>query len=291
MSFVEDHADSHLVGLYLRELGKYPLLNAEEEIDLTNRIHAGDDEARSRLILSNLRLVVNIAKRYQNQGLGLMDLIEEGNLGLIRAVEKFDVSRNCRFSTYATWWIRQFINRSVTNQGSIVRLPSHKREYLYRAKQLFNKLAQDKGSDPNPWELQEALEEELSESQAQDIVDLIYSPNIIESLEGDQESSSDHDSRFEDTYAPRPDHEVSLLSRDERLLTYLERLNDRQRFILEKRFGLDGEDPLRINEIAELLNLTRERVRQLQNEGMQAIREMISQSGEQISDFFDNSNG
>lgn len=290
MSFVEDHADSHLVGLYLRELGKYPLLNADEEIDLTNRAHAGDDEARSRLILSNLRLVVNIAKRYQNQGLGLMDLIEEGNLGLIRAVEKFDVSRNCRFSTYATWWIRQFINRSVTNQGSIVRLPSHKREYLYRAKQLFNKLAQDKGSDPNPWELQEALEEELSESQAQDIVDLIYSPNIIESLEGDEESSSDHDSRFEDTYTPRPDHEVSLLSRDERLQTYLERLNDRQRFILEKRFGLDGEDPLGINEISEHLSLTRERVRQLQNEGMQAIREMISQSGEQISDFFDDSN-
>ncbi|MBZ0258162.1 sigma-70 family RNA polymerase sigma factor, partial [bacterium] len=279
MSFVEDHADSHLVGLYLRELGKYPLLNAEEEIDLTNRTHAGDDEARSRLILSNLRLVVNIAKRYQNQGLGLMDLIEEGNLGLIRAVEKFDVSRNCRFSTYATWWIRQFINRSVTNQGSIVRLPSHKREYLYRAKQLFNKLAQDKGSDPNPWELQEALEEDLSESQAQDIVDLIYSPNIIESLEGDEESSSDHDSRFEDTYSPRPDHEVSLLSRDERLQTYLERLNDRQRFILEKRFGLGGEDPLGINEISEHLSLTRERVRQLQNEGMQAIREMISQSG------------
>ncbi|MDP8242975.1 MAG: sigma-70 family RNA polymerase sigma factor [Candidatus Hinthialibacter antarcticus] len=287
MSFVEDHADSHLVGLYLRELGKYPLLNAEEEIDLTNKTHAGDDEARSRLILSNLRLVVNIAKRYQNQGLGLMDLIEEGNLGLIRAVEKFDVSRNCRFSTYATWWIRQFINRSVTNQGSIVRLPSHKREYLYRAKQVFNKLAQDKGSDPHPWELQEALEVELSESQAQDIVDLIFSPNIIESLEGDDESSSDHDSRFEDLYTPRPDYEVSLLSRDERLQSYIERLNDRQKFILEKRFGLEDGEPMSINEISEQLNLTRERIRQLQNEGMQAIREMIAQSGEEISDFFD----
>lgn len=287
MSFVEDHADSHLVGLYLRELGKYPLLTADEEIDLTNKTHAGDEEARSRLILSNLRLVVNIAKRYQNQGLGLMDLIEEGNLGLIRAVEKFDVSRNCRFSTYATWWIRQFINRSVTNQGSIVRLPSHKREYLYRAKQVFNQLAQDKGADPYPWELQEALENDLSESQAQDIVDLIFSPNIIESLEGDEESSSDHDSRFQDLFTPRPDYEVSLLSRDERLQTYIERLNDRQKYILEKRFGLADGEPMSINEISEHLNLTRERIRQLQNEGMQAIREMIIQSGEEIADFFD----
>ncbi|MBI1390311.1 MAG: sigma-70 family RNA polymerase sigma factor [bacterium] len=284
MPFVEDHGDSHLVGLYLRDLGKYPLLSADEEVDLITKTKRGDADARGRLILSNLRLVVNIAKRYQNQGLGLMDLIEEGNLGLIRAVEKFDLSRNCRFSTYATWWIRQFINRSVSNQGSIVRLPSHKREMLYRAKQIYKSLAQEKGGDPAPWEMQEALEAEMTSSQAQDLVDLIFSPNMIEPLSGADESE-DHNIRLEDSISPRPDHEVSLLSRDERVMTYLDRLNDRQRFILIRRFGLDGEEPLGVNEIADRLDLTRERVRQLQNEAMQAIREMLEQSGEQPADF------
>src|SRR5690606_31211874 len=151
MQFVEDHGDSHLVGLYLRDIGKYPLLTADEEGILAKKTRAGDANARSQLILSNLRLVVNIAKRYQNQGLGLMDLIEEGNLGLIKAVERFDEQRKCRFSTYATWWIRQYINRAITQQGSIVRLPSHKREYLYRVWQVYRKLHQELSRDPYPW--------------------------------------------------------------------------------------------------------------------------------------------
>lgn len=285
MSIIEDHADSHLIGLYLREIGKYPLLSADEEIDLTHRMREGDEEARSRLILCNMRLVVNIAKRYQNQGQGLMDLIEEGNLGLIKAVEKFDVSRNCRFSTYATWWIRQFINRSISNHGSLVRLPSHKREYVYRGKKRFQEMAQQLGRDPYPWELLEVLQEDLSEAEAEETVDLIYSTNLVEPLETDMESS-DHDQRFEDNLIPRPDYEISLYSRDQRLNQYVERLGEREREIISKRFGLNGEEPLSIKDIAEEMGLTRERIRQLQNEGLKAIREMIEQSGEEAFDYF-----
>lgn len=156
MPFVEDHADSHLIGLYLREMGNYPLLSADEEKALAVQAEQGDAEARSQLILCNLRLVVNLAKRYQNQGFGLMDLIEEGNLGLIKAVEKFQTSRDCRFSTYATWWIRQYINRALSMHGSIVRLPTHKQEQLARAKVLYRELVTTQGKDPQPWELTES---------------------------------------------------------------------------------------------------------------------------------------
>lgn len=285
MSIIEDHGDSHLIGLYLREIGQYPLLNAEEEIDLTNRMNAGDEDARSRLILCNMRLVVNIAKRYQNQGHGLMDLIEEGNLGLIKAVEKFDVSRNCRFSTYATWWIRQFINRSISNHGSLVRLPSHKREYLYRAKVKFREMAQEKNRDPHPWEMLEALSADLSEQEAEEVVDLLFSPTLIETMDHEQASMTDHDSRFEDTLTPRPDHEISLLSRDGRIMEFVEKLGEREQYILIHRYGLSGDDPHAIKDIAEHLGLTRERIRQLHNDALNAIRDMMKQSGEEARDY------
>lgn len=285
MSLVEDHGDSHLIGLYLRDIGKYPLLNAEEEIELAKRTSDGDAEARSKIILSNLRLVVNIAKRYQNQGLGLMDLIEEGNLGLIKAVEKFDVSKGCRFSTYATWWIRQFINRSITHHGNLVRLPSHKQENLYRAKLKYQELAQQLGRDPQPWELIEKLSEEMDTASAEELVDLLLSPAIVEPISS-PEINEDHAVNLEDTVTPRPDFEISLLSRDKRLKEFVDRLGERERYIINRRFGLDGEEPSALKDIAEYLNLTRERVRQLQNEALKAIREMMIQSGEQY-DFFD----
>lgn len=285
MHFIEDHADSHLVGLYLREIGKYPLLSHEQEIDLARKTHLGDSEARSQLILSNLRLVVNIAKRYQNQGLGLMDLIEEGNLGLIKAVEKFDEERQCRFSTYATWWIRQFINRAVSLQGSLVRLPSHKREHLYRAKLAFREISQRLCREPRPWELMEHLEKEMPREMCEEITDLIFSPTIIESLEPANQAP-DHSFNLEDLITPRPDHELSLLSRDSRIQQFVDRLGERERFIILKRYGLEGEEAIPIKDIAEMLNLTGERIRQLQHEALIAIRQMIEQSGEQ-ADLFD----
>lgn len=281
MALIEDHGDSHLIGLYLREVGNYPLLSAEEEIELADKIKAGDTEARSRLILCNLRLVVNVAKRYQNQGVGLMDLIEEGNLGLIKGVERFDPSRQCRFSTYATWWIRQLINRAVTNQGALVRLPSHKHEYLVRARQLFREMTKELGHDPTPWEMMEALEKILKPEDAEQIVDLLFEPAYVQPLIGDDDNL-DHDLRFEDTVSPRPGFELSLLSRDKRINQFLDRLGDRERLIIVKRFGLVEQEPQSLKEIADELGLTRERVRQLQHESLQALKEMIEQQHEQF---------
>jgi RNA polymerase sigma factor (sigma-70 family) len=281
MALIEDHGDSHLIGLYLREVGNYPLLNAKEEIELADKVKAGDAEARSRLILCNLRLVVNVAKRYQNQGVGLMDLIEEGNLGLIKGVERFDPSRKCRFSTYATWWIRQLINRAVTNQGSIVRLPSHKHEYLVRARQRFREMTKELGHEPTPWEMVEELEKTLKPDDAEQIVDLLFEPAYVQPLIGDDDNH-DHDMRFEDTVSPRPDYELSLLSRDKRINQFLERLGERERLIIQRRFGLDDDEPQSLKDIADDLGLTRERVRQLQHEALQAVKEMIEQQGEQF---------
>jgi RNA polymerase primary sigma factor len=284
MPFVEDHADSHLVGLYLREVGKYALLTAAEEILLAQQTQAGDAEARSRLILSNLRLVINLAKRYQNQGLGLMDLIEEGNLGLIKAVEKFDISRECRFSTYATWWIRQYINRAITMQGSIVRLPTHKQEHLSRAKNCFREMVQHQGKDPKPWELLEKLCDTFPEEDAQEIVDLIFSPTVVEPMIGEDENQ-DHASRFEDTVTPRPDVEICLISRDSRVSEFVNRLGERDQYIIKKRFGLDDGDPTPVKDIADTLGLTRERVRQLQNIALKTLKDMINQTGE-VADLY-----
>ena len=281
MPFVEDHGDSHLVGLYLREIGQYPLLKSEDEIHLAQRMKEGDAEARSRLILCNLRLVVSIAKRYQNQGLGLMDLIEEGNLGLIKGVERFDPDRQCRFSTYATWGIRQYINRAIANHGMLVRLPSHKREFLIKAKQLFNERVHQLGRDPYPWEMIEVLEAAMPNEDAAELVDLLYGPAYIEPFLG-IDNDQDHDQRFIDGATPRPDYQLSLLSRDERIFQFVGRLGEREQLILQRRFGLDGEDPASLQEIAVKLGLTRERVRQLQHEALEAIRQMIEQHGEEF---------
>ena len=270
---------------YLREINETPLLSPDDEHQLAISIGNGNVEARDRMVRANLRLVVNIARGYTGKGLGLQDLIEEGNLGLIKAVERFDISHNCRFSTYATWWIRQFINRSITNQGSLVRVPSHKRETLYRAKLLSREFSQEMGRDPQPWELLVRLEKEIPSEEAQEIVDLFYSPAIVEPLIG-TDDNHDHALRFEDSMTPRPDYEISLISRDQRIFELVKRLGEREQFIVTRRFGLTGEDPSSLQEIADQLGLTRERVRQLQHQALAAIREMIAQSGEQF-DFFE----
>lgn len=308
-----DVASDDTVGLYLKEMARVPLLTNEEEISLAMRLEQGylateqlnnlngdatEDErdglllliedgrnAREHLIKANTRLVVSIAKRYMSRGVPFLDLIQEGNLGLMKAVEKFDYRRGYRFSTYATWWIRQFINRSISNHGSLVRLPSHKREYLYRAKVKFREMAQEKNRDPHPWEMLEALSADLSEQEAEEVVDLLFSPTLIETMDHEQASMTDHDSRFEDTLTPRPDHEISLLSRDGRIMEFVEKLGEREQYILIHRYGLSGDDPHAIKDIAEHLGLTRERIRQLHNDALNAIRDMMKQSGEEARDY------
>ncbi len=278
--YIDDHGDSHLVGLYLREVGKYALLKADEEKKLAQETEAGDTESRSKLILANLRLVVNIAKRYQNQGLSLMDLIEEGNLGLIRAVEKFDVSKNFRFSTYATWWIRQFIGRAIQNQGHMVRLPSHKMENLQKARECHKKLVQELGRDPSIEELADRLtrmEKPLEGKNANETAELFFQPAVIESLVG-PDDEEDHHWRFEDKNYVPPDVEIFLDARDSRMVQLVEQLGERERKIINLRFGLGGTEPKTLKEIGAELGITRERVRQIEQKCLEELRLKIEET-------------
>ncbi len=285
---VDERGDSHLVGLYLREVGKYDLLSAEEEADLARRTAKGDQAARQKLILSNLRLVVNIAKRYRNQGLSLMDLIEEGNLGLIRAVEKFDYTRELRFSTYATWWIRQFVGRAIQNQGSMVRLPSHKLEGLQKCREAFRKLTQQLGREPTEKELTNAVD--IDEKEKEAIVDLFYNPAIVESLTIGSEEEPNYSLKLEDTTVTPPDLEVFLRTRDARIIRLVERLPEREKRIIVERFGLTSGESKTLKDIGRDMGITRERVRQIQHKTMDKLRDMLTQSlGEE--DLFDDRAG
>ncbi len=281
---VDDRGDNHLVGLYLREVGKYNLLTAKEEVDLAKRTAKGDQAARQQLILSNLRLVVNIAKRYRNQGLSLMDLIEEGNLGLIRAVEKFDYKRRLRFSTYATWWIRQFVGRAIQNQGSMVRLPTHKLEGLQKCRNAYQRLTQALGREPTEKEIKDAIEVDEKEKDA--IVDLFYNPAIVESLTPGPGEEPSYASKLEDTTVTPPDVEVFLRTRDARIIRLVERLPDREKRIIVERFGLAGEEPKTLKDIGRDMGITRERVRQIQHKTMDKLKKLLTQAQEE-EDLFD----
>ncbi|MFH1741985.1 MAG: sigma-70 family RNA polymerase sigma factor [bacterium] len=281
---VDERGDSHLLGLYLLEVGKYNLLAAREEADLARRTAEGDTTARQHLILANLRLVVNIAKRYRNQGLPLMDLIEEGNLGLIRAVEKFDYKRNLRFSTYATWWIRQFIGRAIQNLGSMVRLPSHKLEGLQKCREAYRRLSQKLGREPTEKELKADLE--MDEKERDDIVDLFYNPAIVESLAGADEEPN-YRLKLEDTSTTPPDLEAFLHARDARIVRLVDRLPDREMRIIVDRFALKGGETKTLKEIGKDLGITRERVRQIQHKSMEKLREMLMESMNE-EDLFNN---
>ncbi|HQO36388.1 MAG TPA: sigma-70 family RNA polymerase sigma factor [bacterium] len=272
---VDERGDSHLLGLYLLEVGKYSLLSADEEADLARRIAKGDQAARQHLILANLRLVVNIAKRYRNQGLSLMDLIEEGNLGLIRAVEKFDHTRNLRFSTYATWWIRQFVGRAVQNQGSIVRLPSHKLDALQKCRETFRKLSHDLGRKPTEKELRSELD--IEEKEKDDVIRLFYNPAVVESLVGSDEEP-DHSLKLEDTTIPPPDVELFLRTRDERIIRLVDHLLEREKTIIVERFALHGKEPKTLKDIGKDLGITRERVRQIQHKTVEKLKRMLLES-------------
>jgi len=272
---VDERGDSHLLGLYLLEVGKYNLLSADEEADLARRIAKGDQAARQHLILANLRLVVNIAKRYRNQGLSLMDLIEEGNLGLIRAVEKFDHTRKLRFSTYATWWIRQFVGRAVQNQGSVVRLPSHKLDALQKCRETFRTLSHNLGREPTEKELYSELD--IDEKEKDDVIRLFYNPAVVESLTGPDEEP-DHSLKLEDTTIPPPDVELFLRTRDERIVRLVDLLPEREKTIIVERFALHGKESKTLKDIGKDLGITRERVRQIQHKTVEKLKRMLLES-------------
>ncbi|MDC0611177.1 RNA polymerase sigma factor RpoS [Vibrio sp.] len=270
--------------LYLGEIGFSPLLTAEEEILYARRALRGDEAARKRMIESNLRLVVKISRRYSNRGLALLDLIEEGNLGLIRAVEKFDPERGFRFSTYATWWIRQTIERALMNQTRTIRLPIHVVKelniYLRTARELSQKLDHEPTAEEIAFELDKPVDDVSKMLRLNERISSVDTPiggdgdkallDIIpDSIQYDPEFST------EDT-----DIKTSLID-------WLDELNPKQKEVLARRFGLLGYEPSTLEEVGHEIGLTRERVRQIQVEGLRRLREILMKQGLSMESLFD----
>jgi RNA polymerase nonessential primary-like sigma factor len=269
--------------LYLGEIGFSPLLTAEEEVLYARRALRGDDAARKRMIESNLRLVVKISRRYSNRGLALLDLIEEGNLGLIRAVEKFDPERGFRFSTYATWWIRQTIERALMNQTRTIRLPIHVVKelniYLRTARELSQKL----DHEPTAEEIALQLDKPVD-----DVSKMLRLNERVSSV--DTPIGGDGDKALLDIIPDgnNSDPEVSTQDDDIRhsLIHWLDELNPKQKEVLARRFGLLGYEPSTLEEVGREISLTRERVRQIQVEGLRRLREILLKQGLNMESLF-----
>jgi RNA polymerase primary sigma factor len=254
--------------LYVRQIGDGPLLTREEERELARRKDAGDDDAKRKLIEANLRLVMSITRHYTRAGVPLLDLIQEGNLGLIRAVEKFDYRMGYKLSTYATWWIRQSVTRALADQGRTIRLPVHVAEQVRRMMRARRQLAQRLDRDATTKEL--ADESGLPESRIEQLLDLVEDPVSLETPVGDGESL--YGDLIEDTKSDRPDEETALNLRQKELTRALRSLSPRMRHVLELRFGLSGYDPKTLEEVGEGLGVTRERVRQLEKRALRELR-------------------
>src|SRR6195256_2618803 len=254
--------------LYVRSIGGGPLLTRLEERELARRKDAGDEEAKKKLIESNLRLVMSITRNYTKAGVPLLDLIQEGNLGLIRAVEKFDYKMGYKLSTYATWWIRQSVTRALADQGRTIRLPVHVAEQVRRLLRSRRILAQKLNREPTTVEL--AKESGLTEQRVQDLLELVETPVSLETPVGDGESL--YGDLIEDVNSHGPDEMTSERSGSSELAQALSHLNPRMRRVLALRFGLDGEVPQTLEEVGAGLGITRERVRQLESRALRELR-------------------
>lgn len=270
--------------LYLGEIGFSPLLTAEEEVYFARRSLKGCDASRKRMIVSNLRLVVKIARRYNNRGLALLDLIEEGNLGLIRAVEKFDPERGFRFSTYATWWIRQTIERAIMNQTRTIRLPIHVVKELNVYLRASRELSQKLDHEPTAEEIAAALDKPV-----EDVTKMLRLNERITSV--DTPIGGENDKALLDIIADEKEFspEESLQDSDIKssIITWLEELNPKQREVLARRFGLMGYEPSTLEDVGAEIGLTRERVRQIQVEALRRLRDMLGHQGLSLESLFD----
>jgi RNA polymerase primary sigma factor len=254
--------------LYVRGIGDGPLLTAAEERELARRKDEGDEQAKKKQIESNLRLVMSITRNYTKAGVPLLDLIQEGNLGLIRAVEKFDYKLGYKLSTYATWWIRQAVTRALADQGRTIRLPVHVADQVRRLMRARRQLAQKVNREPTNDEL--AKESGFTPKRVQELLDLVEDPISLETPVGDGESM--YADLIEDIHSDRPDEETSQKLRRVELSEALMRLNPRMRRVLALRFGLDGETPQTLEEVGAGLGITRERVRQLESRALRELR-------------------
>jgi RNA polymerase primary sigma factor len=255
---------------YLKTIGKVRLLTKEDEVRLAKRVEQNDMEAKNHLIEANLRLVVSIAKRYTGRGLTLLDLIQEGNLGLIRAVEKFDWRRGFKFSTYATWWIRQGITRALADQSRTIRIPVHMVERMNRVGRVRRALLQKNGREPSPEEI--AREVEMSPGQVDEILDLGREPVSLETPVGPTEGESRLADFIEDAADTAPIEQVSADMRQRDLEAALRSLQWRERRVLELRYGLSSEEPMTLEAIGSEVGVTRERVRQIESKTLSKLK-------------------
>ncbi len=263
---VEPSLDS--LRLYLRSIGRVHLLTAEQEVSLARRIERGDILAKQQMIEANLRLVVSIAKSYLGRGLTFLDLIQEGSLGLIRAVEKFDYRRGYKFSTYATWWIRQAVTRAIADKGRTIRIPVHMVEKLNKVVHVERQLVQQLGREPTPEEI--ARELETTTREVRDILRMAQQPISLEKPIGDEDESELGDF-VEDHSAESPFELASEHLRRENLRCALAALPEREREVIEMRFGLAGERPYTLEEVGRAFNVTRERIRQIENHTLKKL--------------------
>lgn len=257
------------VRMYLKEIGKVPLLSAEEEIELAKRMALGDDDARKRLAEANLRLVVSIAKRYVGRGMLFLDLIQEGNLGLIKAVEKFDYKKGYKFSTYATWWIRQAITRAIADQARTIRIPVHMVETINKLIRVSRQLLQELGREPMPEEI--AVEMNMSVDRVRDILKIAQEPVSLETPIGEEEDSHLGDF-IQDDNVPVPAEAAAFTLLKEQLEEVLDTLTDREQKVLKLRFGLDDGRTRTLEEVGKEFNVTRERIRQIEAKALRKLR-------------------
>ncbi|HEV8179767.1 MAG TPA: sigma-70 family RNA polymerase sigma factor [Gaiellaceae bacterium] len=255
--------------LFLKDIGKVELLTAAEEVEIAKRIERGDHRAKQEMVEANLRLVVSIAKRYRNQGLPFLDLIQEGTIGLVRAAEKFDWRKGYKFSTYATWWIRQAVARALADKGRTIRMPVHVVEKLNKIVRSERKLRGEFCREPTPVEI--ARDVDLPLDEVEQILRTSQAPISLEKPVGDEEES-EFGHFLTDEHAPLPDEAADTTLRRELLRSVLGTLSLRERRVLELRYGLDGEQPRTLDEVGRTFNVTRERIRQIENQSLKKLR-------------------
>jgi RNA polymerase primary sigma factor len=266
---VEPSLDS--LRLYLREIGKVPLLTADQEVYLAKRIEKGDMGAKTQMTEANLRLVVSIAKGYLGRGLSFLDLIQEGSLGLIRAVEKFDYRKGYKFSTYATWWIRQAVTRAIADKARTIRIPVHMVEKLNKVVHIERQLVQRLGREPRPEEIAEELE--MTTEEVREILRMAQHPVSLEKPIGEEEDSALGDF-VEDENTETPDEAASLTLRRSDIEVALSSLPKRERQVIELRFGLTGAQPCTLEEVGKAFGVTRERIRQIENNTLKKLESL-----------------